>query len=140
MPSPYELLFGRKLRTLIPNSKKNLQSRHPDNVNHQDRNLKRQQRQSEDYDKKASIEKRILNSVEPVYVRNAFKKIWEPGVILNRPNLIRELRTYIVDINDKVYYRTREHLKPRSNNVPGEGTEHVELPIQPVTPVYVIYI
>ena len=82
MPSPYELMFGRKPRTLMPSSKKNLQSRHPDNVNHQDRNLERQQRQSEDYDKKASIDKRILNNREPVYVRNTFKKIWETGVIL----------------------------------------------------------
>ena len=39
MPSPCELLFGRKPRTLMPSSKKNLQSRHPDNMNHQERNL-----------------------------------------------------------------------------------------------------
>ena len=44
MPSPHELLFGRNPRTLMPSSKKNLQSRHPDNVNHQDKNLERQQR------------------------------------------------------------------------------------------------
>ena len=93
MPSPYELLFGRKPRTLMPNSKKNLQSRHPDNANHQERNLERQQRQVEVYDKKASIDKRILNNMEPVYVRNIIKKIWEPGLILNRPNPIREPRT-----------------------------------------------
>ena len=41
MPLPYELLFGRKPRTLMPSSKKNLQSRHPDNMNHQVRNLER---------------------------------------------------------------------------------------------------
>ena len=68
-------------------------------------------------------------------LRNTIKKIWQPGVILNRPNPIREPRTYIVEMNGKVYYRTREHLKPRSNNMPGEGTEHFELPIQPLTPV-----
>ena len=73
--------------------------------------------------------------MEPVYVRNTIKKIWEPGVILNRPNPIREPRTYIVDINGEVYYRTREHLKPRSNNMPREVNEHFELPIQPLTPV-----
>ena len=73
--------------------------------------------------------------MEPVFVRNTIEKIWEPGVILNRPNPIREPRTYIVDINGKVYYRTREHLKPRSNNMPGEGTEHFELPMQPLTRV-----
>ena len=73
--------------------------------------------------------------MEPVFVRNTIKKIWEPGVILNRPNPIREPRSYIVNINGKVYYRTREHLKPRSNNMPREVNEHFELPIQPLTPV-----
>ena len=104
-------------------------------MNHQVRNLERQQRQAEVYDKKASIDKRILNHMEPVFIRNTIKKIWEPGVILNRPNPIREPRTYIVDINGKVYYRTREHLKPSSNNMPREVNEHFELPIQPLTPV-----
>ena len=66
MPSPYELLFGRKSRTLMPSSKKNLQSRHPDNVNHQEKNLERQQGQAEVYDKKASTDKRMLNNIEPV--------------------------------------------------------------------------
>ena len=88
MPSPHELLFGRKPRTLMPSSKKNLQSRHPDNVNHQEKNLKRQKRQAEVYDKKASIDKRILNNMEPVYVRNAIKKTWESSVVLNRSNPI----------------------------------------------------
>ena len=67
MPSSYKLLFGRKPRTLMPSSKKNLQSRHPENMNHQVRNLERQQRQAEVYDKKAKIDKRILNNMEPVW-------------------------------------------------------------------------
>ena len=53
--------------------------------------------------------------MEPVYVRNTIKKVWEPGVVLNRPNPVREPRTYTVNVNGKVYYHTREHLKPRSN-------------------------
>ena len=40
MLSPHELLFHRKPRTLMPISQKNLQSRHPDNVNHQEGILK----------------------------------------------------------------------------------------------------
>ena len=71
--------------------------------------------------------------MEPVFVRNTIKKIWEPGVILNRPSPLREPRTYIVDINGKVYCRTREHLEPRSNNMPREVNEHFELPIQPLS-------
>ena len=75
----------------------------------------------------------MLNNIKPVYVRNTIKKAWEPGVILNRPSPIREPRTYIVDINGKVYYRTREHFKPRSNNK--EVNEHFESPNQPFTPI-----
>ena len=119
----------------MASSKKNLQPKHLDNVSHQERNLERQQRQAEVYDKNASIDKRIINNMEPVYVRNTIKKIWKPGVILNIPNPIRELRTYIADINGKVYYRNREHLKPRTNNMPRELNEQFELPIQPLVPM-----
>ena len=80
------------------------------------------------YDKIAGIDRRILNNMEPVFVRNTIRKVWEPGVILNRLNPI-------VDINGKVFYRTRGHLKPRSNNMPREVNEHFELPIQPHTPI-----
>ena len=73
--------------------------------------------------------------MELVYVRNTIKKVWEQGVILNRPNPIREPRIYIIDINGKVYYRTREYLKPRSNNIPREVNEHFEPAIQPFTPL-----
>ena len=75
LPSPYELLYGRKPKTLMPSSKKDLQSRHSDNENHQEKNHERQQRQAEAYDRKAVIDKRILNNMEPVYVRNTIKKI-----------------------------------------------------------------
>ena len=91
---------------LMPSSKKDLQSIHPDNGNYHENQYERQQRPAETYDRKAGIDKRILNNVEPVYVRNTINKIWELGVILNIPYLVREPRTYIVDINGKVYYRT----------------------------------
>ena len=39
LPSLYELLYGRKPKTLMPSSKKDLQSRHPDNENHQERRI-----------------------------------------------------------------------------------------------------
>lgn len=115
LPSPYELLFGCKPRTLMPSTKKTLQSNHPENDKHQERNYERQENQARYYDKKAGLDRRTINNMEPVYVRNTIKKVWEPGVVLNRPNPVREPRTYIVDVNGKVYYRTREHLKPRSN-------------------------
>ena len=55
LPSPYELLYGCKPKTLMPSSKKDLQSRHPDNENHQEKNYERQQRQAEAHDRKANI-------------------------------------------------------------------------------------
>ena len=137
MPSPFELLFGRKPKTLMPTSKKTLQSQHKDSIVHQEENHLKQQRQAEVYDKKAGTDKRILNNMEPVYVRNTLKKIWEPGVVLNRPNPVREPRTYTVDIKGKVYYRTREHLKPRSDNVsvPKTVDEPLGEPIPEFIPV-----
>ena len=137
MPSPFELLFGRKPKTLMPTSKKTLQSQHKDSIVHQEENHLKQQRQAEVYDKKAGTDKRILNNMEPVHVRNTLKKIWEPGVVLNRPNPVREPRTYTVDIKGKVYYRTREHLKPRSDNVsvPKTVDEPLGEPIPEFIPV-----
>ena len=132
-PSPYEPLYGLKPKTLMPKRKIFSQDIH--NENHQEKNYERQQGQADTYDRKVGIDKRFLNNMEPVYVRNTIKKVWEPGVILNRPNPIREPRTYIVNINGKVYCRTREHLKPRSNNMPREVNKHSELPIQPFTPM-----
>ena len=125
LPSLYELLYGHKPKSLIPSSKKNLQSRHPDNENNQEKNYERQPRQGDTYDRKAGIDKRILNNTEPVHVRNTIKKVSEPCAILNRQNPIRD-PIILYDING----RTREHLKPRSNNMPREVNEHFEPPVQ----------
>ena len=61
----------------MPSCKKTLQSRHPENTSHQEKSYDRQQKQAEVYDKKAGIDRRILNNMEPVYVRNTIKKVWE---------------------------------------------------------------
>ena len=68
-------------------------------------------------------------------MRNTIKKVREPGVILNRLNPIRQPRTYIIDINGKVYYGTREHLKPRINSVSREMNEYFEPPTQVFMPI-----
>ena len=36
---------------------------------------------------------------------------------MNRPQPMQRPRTYLVDIDGKVYQRTREHLKSRGENV-----------------------
>ena len=114
LPSPYELLYGRKPRSPLLSSNFALQSRHPANDAHQEANLQKQTKQAEFYNKRASCDKRVLNSFEPVYVWNSRKHIWEQGRIFNRQNPDREPRTYIVEMNGKLYQRTREHLRPKS--------------------------
>ena len=99
LPSPYELLFGRKPRSPLPSSNLALQSRHPTNDAHQEANLQKQTKQAEFYNKRASRDKRVLNSSESVYVWNSRKHIWEQGRIFNRHNPDREPRTYIVEMN-----------------------------------------
>lgn len=120
LPSPYELLHGRKPKSLLPKAKKALQSQHPENEYHQEANMLKQEKQTTFYNKHTGTDKRVLNNLEPVYVRNTLKNIWEPATILNRPNPVREPRTYLVNINSKIYQRTREHIKPRSDTLAKE--------------------
>ena len=108
-PSPYELLFGRKPRQILPSSNRALASQHPNAENHQDANVKRQQTQASQYNRKASKDLRPLQPGEPVDVFNTIKRIWEPANIIRR----ERDRSYVVRRNGKEYFRTREHIKPR---------------------------
>ena len=115
MPSPYELLYGRKPKTFIPSSKCSLMSQHPENDQHQEDNYQKQIKQAAPYNKKAGIDMRPLDRNEPVYVWNSLKQVWEPGRVFSRPDPIREPRTYIVDLEGRLFQRTRRHLRPRMN-------------------------
>ena len=42
LPSPYELLFGRRPKSMLPSSESSLQSQHPDKDCHQEANLRKQ--------------------------------------------------------------------------------------------------
>uniref|UniRef100_A0A3P9KLT8 Gypsy retrotransposon integrase-like protein 1 n=1 Tax=Oryzias latipes TaxID=8090 RepID=A0A3P9KLT8_ORYLA len=139
MPSPYELLYGRKPKSLLPISKGALLSHHPHADDHLEMNRAKQVKQQECYDMRAGKERSDLQDEEQVYVRNTLKKIWEPGTILNRPNPIREPRTYLVDIEGKTYQRTREHLKPRHTETPSGNRQSISPPTDesiPVSPPY----
>ena len=141
LPSPYELLYGRKPRSLLPNSKSALQSKHPNNDEHQEANLRKQTRQADYYNRRASRDKRVLDTSEPVYIWNSHKHIWEPGKIFSHPHPNREPRTYIVEKNGKLYQRTREHLRPRgTNKVPPTQTKecHSSPPPSSVLPESVL--
>ena len=52
--------------------------------------------------------------MEPLYVRNTLKHIWEPATVLNRPDPLQNPRSYLIDLQGKVFRRTREHIRPRS--------------------------
>lgn len=116
LPSPYELLYRWKPISSQPSSNLALQSRHPANDAHQEANLQKQTKQAEFYIKRASCNKHVLNNSEPVYVWNSRKHIWEQGRIFNRQNPDREPRTYFVEMNGKLYQRTREHLQPKGTS------------------------
>ena len=111
---PYELLFGRKPQTMLPSARSFLKPKDPQDDAYRDANQQRQVKQVEFYNKKAGNDRRILNNKAPVFVRDTLRNTWKPAVVLNRPQPVEYPRTYLVDVQGKVYQRTREHLKPRT--------------------------
>ena len=114
VPSPHELMFGRKPQTRLPCSRSTLKSKHPSDDLHQKANQRRQERQAAFYNRKTESDKRPLNPQEPVFVWNTLKKTWQRATVLNRPQPTEQPRTCAEDIHGKIYQRTREHLRPRS--------------------------
>ena len=51
--------------------------------------------------------------MKPIYARDTLSNISITGTVLNRPQSIREPKTYLINVRGKVYKRTKEHLKPR---------------------------
>ena len=128
MPSPYELIYGRKPRILIPSSNHALQLTHADNDQHKDMNQLIQEKQAKYYNKKASqTDRRPLHIGEPVYVYNTLTKMWDKGEINMIPNPTSEPRTYILEKGGRLYQRIREHLRPRST------PQHI--PVQKFQPI-----
>lgn len=114
IPSPYELMYGRKPRILIPSSNHALQSTHGDNLDHRDMNQLYQEKQAEYNKRKLSqTDRRPLHANELVYVYNTLTKTRDKGKIMKIPNPNSEPRTYIVEKDGKWYQRTRKHLRPR---------------------------
>ena len=91
-------------------------SKHPDDDLHQEANQRQQEKQAVFYDRKAGSDKTPLNNGEPVFVWNALRRIWQPATVLNRPQPSECPRTYTVNIQGKIYQRTRERLRPRSQS------------------------
>ena len=125
-PSPYELLFGRKPRNFLPSPAKALASQHPDDAQHQEAKLKRQETQATQYNRRASKDLRPLQPGEPVDVYDTIKRIWEPASVIRR----ERDRSYVVRRDGKEYFRTREHIKPRHYEV---IDHHIPMPIPATT-------
>ena len=119
MPSPQELLFGHKIQTTLPSSRSALKSKHPkDDLNHK-ANQRHQKRQAVIYDRKAGSDKSLPHNQEPVFFWNTLKNTWQSG------------QTYTVDIQGKIYQRTRKYLRPKSQNEIPSPTQLIST----VTPV-----
>ena len=136
IPSPHELMFGRKPQTTLPSSRSTLKSKHPHDDLHQEANQRRQEKQAVFYNRKAGSDQRPLNNREPVFVWNALKRIWQPATVLNRPQPTERPRTYTVDIQGKIYQRTREHLRPRSQSELAPPSGNTSPPTSAVTSVH----
>ena len=51
--------------------------------------------------------------MKPIYARDTLNNIWITGTVLNRPQSIREPKTYLINVRG-IYKRTREYLKPKT--------------------------
>lgn len=133
LPSPYELLFGRKPKTMLPQAKTQLASRHPESDQHLASNQQRQHDQKKYY--RAGPDKKPLKPGEAIGIYNTLKKIWEPGQVIKQHGPL-EPRTYIVERDDgKTLQRTREHMRPRTTKTPDDSDK---LPTTPTSPAIAI--
>ena len=98
VPSPHELMFGRKPQTTLPCSRSTLKPKHPSGDLHQEANQRRQERQAAFCNRKAGSDKRPLHHQEQVFVWNTLKKTWQRAAVLNTPQPTESPRPYAVDI------------------------------------------
>lgn len=130
LPSPYEILFGRKPRLLLPQAHSILRPKHTDYDQHLRVNEQRQDNQAHYYNMKTGYDMRPMRDNEPAYSWNTLRNTWEPVTVVNRPDPDGQPRTYNINNGDKILQRTREHLKPRATQSDEEPL-HV---VQPESP------
>jgi len=56
--------------------------------------------------------------------------------VLNRPQPTELPRTYMVEIQGKIYQRTREHLRPRSHGETTPPAKNTTPPVGALAPVH----
>lgn len=123
MPSPCQLLMGRRCKTKLPVSKKLLKSEVPKT---QTKNfVNRQNKQKFFYDKKTK-ELPKLNVQDNVYIQR--EKVWEPAIVVEKTD---NARSYVVKTSDnKQFRRNRKHLMTNKNNV-NINPDEIELDSEP---------
>lgn len=102
MPSPAEILMGRKLRTKLPEDRGKLQTTASKKAKH---TLSMRQQNNDRYDKGKPLAP--LKVGDKVFMRNADDNAWQPAVVVNKSS---EPRSYIVERNNATYRRNRNQL------------------------------
>lgn len=105
LPSPSELLFNRKVRSLIPKTSQDVQN---DEVLN---NLRRRQKQQKESHDKVSTNLKALTPHQPVYVQDPIGKTWSPATVVEND---KNPRSYWVETPDgAIVRRNRIHLRER---------------------------
>ena len=71
-----------------------------------------------------------------MFLWNALKRTWQPATLLKRPHPTDRPRTYTVNIKGKIYQRTRDHLRPRSQSEITPSAGNTFPPVGPVASVH----
>ncbi|GFO00742.1 transposon ty3-i Gag-Pol polyprotein [Plakobranchus ocellatus] len=112
LPSPAELLMGRKLKTKLPIASKLLRPKKqfPAVIKN---TMRKSQADQQKYYKRGTKSLPLLKTGESVFVRNPDDKKWRPAkVVGNRP----EPRSYMVQTSGGTYRRNRRDiLKPSTS-------------------------
>jgi hypothetical protein len=118
MGSPAQLAFGRRTRTILPNTTNQLRPK-PVTVKLTDVLAGRQAQQKLQYDKHTRSDREILKPGEQVRVRT--QQGWLPGKVVQSRS---EPRSYDIERNSRVYRRNRRDIQqvPQSS-VPQDNVE-----------------
>lgn len=119
LPSPCQLLMGRRLRSTLPVAKKVLKPQYP--LTDVRKNLQsRQVKQKNYYDQHSKILPK-LNQDQPVLMQNDTRS-WKPAIVVRKygPN------DYLVKTEDTEYRRNRKLLKPLRTSTSNVVQDYVE--------------
>lgn len=112
LPSPAELLMGRRLRSYLPSHPKQLKPKFPIKLARD--SLKKRQDAQKKYANRSAIKLAELPLKAKVWFRHDNKSPWKQGIIIQKGP---EPRSYLIKMEDgKVYRRNRFHIRPDTTN------------------------